>query len=167
MQNFLFAFEVEVNGTIGNTGFTRNVSNLGIEITAAGEHTYRRAQNCLSFITNRESFIGSGQRMYPHSVKSSVGYHKSIHFSEIGADKSPQLWYSFSVTTTHRKQPPDPYADPRSQQLPPTSVPHCNPFTYFTYRTNGQRPESNHNRNNTRYRAGRKRRSRARCKRRN
>jgi hypothetical protein len=61
MQDFLFAFEVKVDSAIGHTGFTRNVSDLGVEIAAAREDTDRGAQNGFSFVRYRESFIGRCQ----------------------------------------------------------------------------------------------------------
>ena len=45
MQNFFFAFEVEIDRAVGHTGRARDVRDFGIEITVARKDARRGAQN--------------------------------------------------------------------------------------------------------------------------
>src|SRR5687767_9057721 len=50
MQDFFFAFEVEVNGAVGDAGFACNVGDFRIEVTVVCKYLNGRAQNGPTFV---------------------------------------------------------------------------------------------------------------------
>jgi len=52
VQNVFFALEVKIDRAVGNAGFARDVSNLGIEVTVVSKHTNRSAEDCFTLIAD-------------------------------------------------------------------------------------------------------------------
>src|SRR5689334_2930587 len=50
VKDFFFAFEVEINGAVGDAGFTRDVGDFRIEVTVVRKHANGRARDRLALI---------------------------------------------------------------------------------------------------------------------
>jgi hypothetical protein len=50
MKDFFFAFEVEIDGTVGDSGFAGDVGDFRVEVTVVREDTSGGAQEGFAFI---------------------------------------------------------------------------------------------------------------------
>ncbi|HTF37237.1 MAG TPA: hypothetical protein VK651_02925 [Blastocatellia bacterium] len=53
MQYFFLAFEIEIDSTVGNAGFARDVGDFGIEVAIIREYANGGAQDCAALISDR------------------------------------------------------------------------------------------------------------------